>query len=167
MARKKRGTALSLDSIVSVRDALSSTGWTQDAWALKANVSASTIGRLLRGKRLDADTLKSALAVLDLKVSDLVIIKQDDSSAPTAFVPCSQQPGIYMTATFHQAVRPQVERILKHLATLLLGVKVKYFDSGDGVRVSGDFEEYQRKEIEIVLEDLENLCITFHSTMDL
>lgn len=167
MARKKRGTALSADSIDSVRDALALTGWTQDTWARNANVSASTVGRLLRGIRVDADTLRSALKALNLEVSDLVIVKQDDSLAPTAFVPYSQQPGIYMTATFHQKVRPQIERCIRHLASLLVGVQVKYSESGDGVRVSGDFDEYQLKEIKMVLEDLEAWCITLHSTIDI
>lgn len=164
MSRKTRGTALPVDSIASVRDVLASKGWTQDVWALNAHVCASTIGRLLRGKRLDAGTLKAALTALDLEISDLVIVHQNDHFAPTVSVPSSQQPGIYMTATFHQTERPQIERILRHLTSLLIGASVKFFDSGDGVRVSGNFEEHQRKEIEVALDDLESLCITFHPT---
>ena len=167
MARKPRGKPLSVDGINSVRDALAKQGWTQETWANRAHVSASTIGRLLRGHSMDAGTLESALSVLDLEVSDCTVVRQNDALAPTVFAQSAQQPGIYMTATFDKAKRPQIDIILRHLSSLLIGCSIKYFKGDDGVRVFGEFEEHQRKEIEAALQDLEEECITCHVTWQL
>jgi hypothetical protein len=113
---------------------------------------------------MDPGTLGPALAALDLDLSEHIITKRDDDHSPNTSVQSSQQAGIYMTATFAKTKRPQIERVLRHLSSLLIGSHVRFSDSGDGVRVSGDFEEHQKKEIQMTLDDLKALCITFHVT---
>ena len=164
MGRKSRGIALSLDSIETIRDALSARRLTQEAWSYKAYVSVSTVKRLLNGERVDRTSLHAALEAIGLSINNIPTQADTLTPAPLRMNLDIGGPGIFMTATFVYTKRSQIERAIHHLQTLLINSEVMFTDSNDGVTVSGDFEEHNRTQIEMTIAQLERMFTSYTIT---
>lgn len=152
---RRRGKALKKESIEVIREQLANKGWTQQLWADYAFTSLSTVKRLLRGERLDAKTLHSALQALDLDIHGLSIQRQTHSYSSDPSEKTYSQPGIFMTATFASTNSPHLKRAVRHLQNLLTNSQVTYHQDQSGVTVTGEFEESKRKHIEMAIEHIE------------
>ncbi|MCP6761964.1 MAG: hypothetical protein NHB32_25165 [Fischerella sp. CENA71] len=76
----------------------------------------------------------------------------------------NSQGGIFMTATFTEDKRLEVEIVIEHLRKLLIGGKVKFHDDKGVVRVSGNFSEDKKLHIEATLDELGERCTSLELT---
>jgi hypothetical protein len=163
MTKRNRGTmALSVEGVQIVRTAVYQQGWTQRLWAEKGYTSVSTVKRLLNGNSVEAHCFYSLLQALDLEVQDSYICKQTGSVqslllSPREILSSQHQPGVFMTATFTEDKRPQIERAMRHLQELLIDGEVVFSENRGAVTVSGDFCENSREHIRMTIAQLERL----------
>ena len=162
MTTRQRGSALDSDGIDIVRTRYKQLHLTQPGWAMRANVSLSTVKRLLKGDRIDLDLLKAVLRPLGLKVEDFTLLKADISIpvGPSIQPPPSQprHPDFYMRATFTDTNRRQIEYALEDLQTLLDGQALEITTSDNCVTISSDFPEPLRGEVETILKHIQSLA---------
>ncbi len=175
MGKRNRGTmALSVEGLEIVKTAVHQERLTQNEWADKAYTSVSTVKRLIKGSPVEPSSLCSLLKALGLKVENSYILKQPEKVQPLPLTyTCEQteniqpllqlpeilslqyQPGVFMTATFTEDKRSQIERGIRHLEKLLIDGKITFSENRGAVTVSGDFCEENREHIEMTIAELE------------
>lgn len=186
MGQRNRGIALSEDGIKVARAALCGKGWTLEYWSLEAYLSLSTIKRLLNGERVEESSLRSALKAFSVEFQDNYIIPKQSKKLPVISLPyipvqaentkllqqsladssSQYEFGVFMTATFIQDKRLQVEKGIQHLEKFLVNTQVTFLEDKETgtVAVSGDFCEKNRKHIEVAIAHLEKLFTTWEVT---
>ncbi|MEO0644822.1 MAG: hypothetical protein AAFZ17_01500 [Cyanobacteria bacterium J06650_10] len=161
MINRQRGSALDPDGISIVRARYKQLGLNQLGWSLKANVSISTVKRLLRGNRVDLNLLTASLRALGLEAENFTLRKAyvsipvGPSIQPTSSQP--RQPDFYMRATFTDTNRRQIEYALDDLQALLDGQSLEITNSDNCVTISSDFPESLRDEVETILNHIQSL----------
>lgn len=158
--RQRNSAALDSDGISIVRERYKQS-FTQPGWAIKSNVSESTLKRLLAGQRIDLDLLKAALRPLGLEVEDFTLIRSD---TPIPIEPATQpsssqprNPDFYMRVTFTDTNRRQIEYALDDLQALLDGQTLKITPSDNCVTISSDFPDSLRDKVETILKHIKAL----------
>jgi hypothetical protein len=128
-----------------------------DRLSYAANISISTLKRLLAGKHVDSSSFYALLNALNLEVQDNHVQKR----SVVFEVPISPQPvsnfaqhstGVFMTVKFPVDNLSHIKRAINHLQDLLIDVEVIYSENKDAVTVSGDFSESDREHIEMTIE---------------
>jgi transcriptional regulator with XRE-family HTH domain len=177
MGKRNRGTmALSVEGMKIVKTAVYQLGWTQDRWAERAYTSISTLKRLINGTPVEPSSLYSLIQALGLEVQDSYILKQPENLQPLSLSyiheeteniqPLLQplktsspqyQSGVFMTATFTEDKRPQIERAMRHLGELLINGQITFSENRGAVTVSGDFREENREHIKMTIAQIEKL----------
>lgn len=162
MTTRQRGSALDSNGMEIVRARYKQLHLTQPGWAMRANVSVSTLKRLLKGDRVDLNLLEAALRALGLKVEDFTLRKATISiPVGPSIQPGSSQlrnPDFYMRATFTDTNRRQIEYALEDLQALLDGQSLEITTSDNCVTISSDLPEYLRDEVETILRHIQSLA---------
>ena len=167
MSKRNRGRTLSADGIAAVRTELSQRGWSRSTYADMAELSASTITRMLGGKAVDLSSLINALSLfgLDINLYTGKIQKAEPMPPVTqgAIAPSYDTLlSFYMNVTYtiqNQINQLMVERLIIVLKGYLVGHNVEFKEEEGRVTVVGAFEPERRGDIEAVLSQLENFCI--------
>ena len=175
MRKRNRNTiALSKNGILVVRETVARKGWSQELWSSMAATSISTAKRLLAGKAIAPDCFFSLFQALQLEVQEnyMVRINNFDSllkpSSPLLVTPeptlsqlenflTNSQPGLLMTGRFTEDKRPQIERGLRHLQSLLLNAEIMFGEDNGSVVVTGQFSEDNEAHIKMTISYLEKL----------
>lgn len=173
MSKQKRNRntyKLSEKGLSIVRQALKRKGLTQWGWAYRAELSTSTAKRLLYGEAIDPSNFYALLQSLELDVKEDYIAKKIEPTKtlvlPTRgeITTSKSQNGVFMTGTFTEDKRFYIERMLRHLQSLLIGGKVKFKEDKGVVTVSGNFSEENKIHIEETIEELEEHFSTLKVT---
>ncbi|NES18573.1 MAG: helix-turn-helix transcriptional regulator [Symploca sp. SIO3E6] len=170
MAQRNRNTVgVDVEGALIIRDKIADKGWTLRHLSDFTQLSLSTINRFLRGKFVEWSNFKEILKVLELELEDKYITKKIDTlNSPRRTNGKVTRPtlqlGIFMSGTFTEDKRPQIERTLRHLQKLLIGCKINLRDDQGVVTVSGDFSEDKRLHIEATISELEDLFTSIEVT---
>lgn len=170
MAKRNRATlSLSIDGIQVVKTTVYKRRLTQDQWARLGFTSVSTAKRLLNGNRVEARCLYSLLEALGLEIQDSYICKQPNAERSILIPPQETSlslslPGVFMTAIFAESNRSQIQRGMRHLQELLINGEITYSENKGEVTVSGDFSKDNKEHIEMTINKLERLFISYRLT---
>lgn len=177
--KRKRGQSLSEDGIAAVRHELDQRDWSLDMLVGFSGLSPSTITRMLRGDRVDRDSLNAALGVLGLEVDVWTESIQSlpptealtsPAITPSVLPPISTLYSFYMNATFLDTNLLQIRCVLTALKKELIDSRVKFHLEGDDIpriTVSGVFAPEKKSAIEATVSHLESLLLTCTLTGDL
>ncbi|MBG1268113.1 hypothetical protein [Nostoc sp. WHI] len=178
--RNRQSRALSIQGQENVRLALQSSGLTYIGWSMRCNtyISESTIKRFIAGIPVSTSYFNELLTALNLTIEDSYIVPKINSIGSSQLAIglnisqlaiekntiSSFQGGMFMTATFTEDKRSEIERIIRHLQSFLIGSKIKFHDDKGVVRVSGNFSEYEKLHIDATIDELEELCTSLKVT---
>ncbi|NER95058.1 MAG: hypothetical protein F6J86_14680 [Symploca sp. SIO1B1] len=167
--RNRNTVAVSEEGLSIIRGGIATRGWNQSHVADFADISLSTIKRLLRGDFVDRSSLEECLKALELKLDEEYIVKKIDTlearqRTDDKVAISTIQPGIFMSGTFTEDKRLQIERVLRHLQKLLIGSQINLRDDQGVVTVSGEFSEDKRLHIEATILELKNLFTSIEVT---
>jgi hypothetical protein len=177
--RNRNSVSLTPDGILTIREALHKKNWTNQLWADFSLNSISTIKRLLAGTKIDRTSFDNLLITLNLALREDWIVKKnfylqdklliktilanDISNLERSFI--NSQLGLLMTGIFTEDKRPEIDRTLRHLQSLLIDTKIVFGKDNGSVFVSGNFSEENKEIIAITISHLETLLT--HCTVTL
>lgn len=180
MSQRKRGRSLSADGIAAVQTELSSRGWSYRMLADHAELSISTIKRMLNGEPKDACSLQQAFETLEIAldvathliqpaepVPSITLVADSASLVEVVQVSSNTILTFFMNATFLDTKIPQIRCALVALREQLLDGEVVFDEARNQLTVSGVFTPEAKASIEATIRHLEKLFLSCQLTGDI
>lgn len=169
--RKRNTRSLTEEEVKRVLETKAKNGWTIKYLSQLSYTSEATVNRFLSGTPISLHCFYSLLKALKLDLQDTVLIKPRESRTNLAMLPDpilnsneNAQPCFIMTGTFTKEKIPQIERILCHLQSLLIGTEVIWGEDNGSIVVSGLFDKAKEAQIKVTLKLLEQQLDSYHIT---
>lgn len=180
MSQRQRGLSLSADGIAAVQTELLNREWSKRMLADHAELSISTIKRMLKGKPKDLASINQAFETLDIALDlaahslqpaqpILATVLEALPVSQVAIVPVNPNTllSFYMQATYLDLKIPQIRCALVALKEQLMDGEV-IFDTRDNcLTVSGVFTPDAKASIEATIRHLERLFTSCKLTGDI
>lgn len=148
-------------------------------YADMAELSASTIDRMLAGKPVDKSSLVAAFGVFELELNEYIGKREREDLVPSVSATVSIRAiapthdtyrSFFMDAKFTQNAVNQlmVERLVETLQDYLVGTTIELEEEKGQVIVAGvgAFEASREKDVKRVLRQLQALCTEIKLTGD-
>jgi plasmid maintenance system antidote protein VapI len=153
--QRDRGTlGLSHEGRFAVRTAMAKLRVSQWKLACDVDVSDSTVKRFCSGKRISPDTAYALIQRLGLSSESGMLLERNNLiELQQTFEYNTELPkqnleeadSIFMTLTFTQDKKAEIEQVLRHLKLVLVDAEIDYLASGNGVSVYVKFVSDDQK----------------------